>query len=239
MTRGQFIKNTMATVRRGIQEAAATAGVEEGFRQSQGATVARSQTSFHRNIDEDSQLFASASATFPLAAPELRGHKAKGSLDFSRESKGSRLSRIGNIGNLSPRILPEDSAEKSDFDLDGAVALVNAPIGGGLRLWETQLEIVLKDFYHSVKNSALPLHGASQEKIESSQSSGLAVFGGNNSMLRRSPSTISKAPSEQSRRGGDSTKLGAKWSSKNRSRQRVYNASHAGSSRTSLEDRSM
>jgi hypothetical protein len=227
MTKGQFVKNTMATIRRGIQEAAVEAEARE-FQRQQNTGTTRSR----RNTD-DSQIFAS---TFP---PPPSGHKAKASFEFGKEQKGSRLSRIGNIGNLSPRILPEDHAEKAGFAVDGGSALVNNALGGGMRMWETQLETVLKDFYHSVKSSALPLHGSSQEMIEPHHSNSLTVFGPG--MLRRSPSTVSKATSEMGSRGrsADNNKLGTKWTSKNRSRGRVYNGSFAGSSRTSLEDRSV
>ncbi|KAA8897093.1 hypothetical protein FN846DRAFT_900209 [Sphaerosporella brunnea] len=239
MTRGQFIKNTMATIRRGIQEAAAIAEELE-FRQQQSNTMpCRSQTPHRRNAGDESPTFASASATFPLAAPEIKGYKARSSSEFGKEHKGSRLSRIG--GSLSPRILPDDHAEKAEIDAGGGDALVNAPIGGGLRLWETQLEIVLKDFYQSVKTCALPLHGSSQENMDL-HSNSLSVFSGAGGVLRRSPSTISKAASEMSSVGRgrtDNNKLGAKWTAKNRSRQRVYNGSFAGSSRTSLEERSV
>lgn len=244
MTRGQFIKNTVSTIRRVVQEAPAPApidGLEMVKAPSNTMPPPRSHAPSRKNADEEP--LPASSSTFPLAASDAKGHKTSTSVDFGRDHKGSRLSRIGNIGNLSPRIAPEDQGEKLDFDLDGGSALVNAPLGGGgLRLWETQIEIVLKDFYQSVKGSALPLHGSSREKLEAPpHSNGLSVFGAGG-MLRRSPSNISKAPSEMSTAGKqreNNKNLGTKWASKNRSRPRIYNGSFAGSSRTSLEDRSV
>lgn len=242
MTRGQFMKNTMSTIRRGLQEAAAGTDELEPAKPTHSNTMPRSQTPFRRNTDDDPPTFViPPAATFPLAAPDAKEHKTRSSIDLGRDHKGSRLSRIGNIGNLSPRIMPEDQGENCDIDLDGGNALVNAPLGGGLRIWESQIEVILKDFYGSVKGCALPLHGSSREKLETPHSNGLSVFG-SGGMLRRSPSNISKAPSEMSNAGkqrDNNKNLGTKWASKNRSRQRVYNGSFAGSSRTSLEDRSM
>ena len=230
MTRSQFIKNTMSTIRRSIQDATAAELEEQEQQLTHSSSFPLASQALTRNKTDDSQ--------------EMKGHKARSSMELGKEHKGSRLSRIGNLGSLSPRMLPDDHAgDKGDHEADGGTALVNAPHLGGLRLWESQLEGVLKGFYHSIKVSALPLHGTSQDAYLASHhsSGGLSVFG-NSGILRRSPSTISKAASEMSggTRGRDNTKLGTnKWSSKNRSRQRVYNGSFAGSSRTSLEERSM
>ena len=214
MSRGQFIKNTMATIRRGLQETAASEDLP-----------VRSPTPFRRNTDEEPST--QSMATSPITEQKL--HRNRPSTEFGREHKGSRLSRIGGLGNMGPWM---DEQTDRDFDLDGSIALVNGPVRG-VRLWEAQVEVVLKDIYLSVKGSALPLHGLSQE-IDSPHLSAV----GTNQGLRRSPSNISKAASEMSAtRSRDNTRLGAKWTAKNRSRQRLYNGSFAGSSRTSLEDR--
>ncbi|RPA99221.1 hypothetical protein L873DRAFT_1684452 [Choiromyces venosus 120613-1] len=208
MTRGQFIKNTMSSIRRIISETPT-----ESKPVHHNTFPLRSQTPFRPNDDDDGSpgMNALPSATLPLAAQERKMSESRTSLDF-----------------------------KIDCDMDGGLALVKAPLGGGIRVWETQIEIVLKEFYASVKASALPLHGAPQEKVvETPHHSSLSVFGSN--VLRRSPSTVSRAPSELSvsARNNRDSKLGAKWTAKNRSRPRLYNGSYAGSSRTSLEDRSM
>lgn len=227
MTRGQFLKNTMATIRRGLAD---VPGTPLEARPAHHTLPNRSSTLL---TAQDSPMGgATASGTFPLTKDKTV--EPRTSLDFGRSNRNS--SKPGAIGNLSPR-LPDDNSP--DYDMDGGLALVNAPISGGIRLWETQVEIILKDFYTSVKTCALPLHGAPREKANDTHlhsTGALSVFG--SGMLRRSPSTISKAGSE--RYGNDSsTRLGAKWTAKNRSRPKLYNGSYAGSSRTSLEDRSL
>ncbi|PUU79637.1 hypothetical protein B9Z19DRAFT_1100692 [Tuber borchii] len=235
MTRSQFIKNTMSSIRRIVAEAPV-----ESKPAHYSTFPPRSQTPFRPSDDDDSPgVSAAPSATFPLAARERKMSEPRTSLDFVKGAKNS--SKASGIGNLSPKGAG-DSGEKMDYDMDGGLALVKAPLGGGggIRAWETQIETVLKDFYASVKASALPLHGVPQEKVvETPHHSSLSVFGSN--VLRRSPSTISRAPSELSvsNRNNRDSKLGAKWTAKNRSRPRLYNGSYAGSSRTSLEDRSM
>ncbi|KAI5806283.1 hypothetical protein EDC01DRAFT_142815 [Geopyxis carbonaria] len=234
MTRGQFLKNTMSTIRRGLQDVPAFEDSEMTKPSHHNTAPHRSQTPFQDHDDDSPVRTTAPAATFPGPLGHGRGHSSRPSLEF--KSAGSRLSRLGT---LSPRA-PDKDCEKPDYEMDGDLALVNAPVGGGIRVWETQVEIVLKDFYQSIKAVALPLHGVSQEKVDQHHSNSLNVFG-QGGVLRRSASTISKAPSEMSvaRRGDSSTKLNTKWASKNRSRQRIYNGSFAGSSRTSLEDRSM
>lgn len=235
MTRGQFIKNTMLSIRRIVAESAANRDTKLIH---YNTMPSRSQTPYRQSFSaqQDDPGLPSA-ATFPstreraYSGPSGTG---RGSVDFGRANRNS--SKPTGIGNLSPKG-DETSTEKMDYDMDGGLALVKNSLGGGIKVWETQVEIVLKDFYQSVKATALPLHGA-QEKVEVTHSTTLSVFG--SGMLRRSPSTVSRAPSELSvsNRNRDS-KLGTKWTAKNRSRPRLYNGSYAASSRTSLEDRSM
>ncbi|KAK6608140.1 PH and SEC7 domain-containing protein C11E3.11c [Botrytis cinerea] len=63
-----------------------------------------------------------------------------------------------------------------------------------------------------------------------------------NGMLRRSPSVLSKAPSESPSylrgRTAETVRTNGKWSNKTRSRPRLYPNSGMGSSRTSLDDQS-
>ncbi|KAA8566460.1 hypothetical protein EYC84_009023 [Monilinia fructicola] len=128
-----------------------------------------------------------------------------------------------------------------DTPLDDCGPLVKAPFRGTLRTWEVQVEIVLKDFYNSIRNDRLPLFGAvdrSQMPVASSNT--LSVF--TNGMLRRSPSVLSKAPSESASylrgRTAETVRTNGKWSNKTRSRPRLYPNSGLGSSRTSLDDQS-
>lgn len=130
-----------------------------------------------------------------------------------------------------------DMEKTADTD---AGPLVSTPFTGTVRAWEQQVEAVLKEFYTSIQKQRLPLHGAQPEK-EISRMSSNNFLGPTTSMLRRSPSTISKSGSDIFPRGrsADSRHGAARWSSKPRSRgARLYPPSMMGSSRTSLDDQS-
>ena len=148
---------------------------------------------------------------------------------------------------------------------DNCNVLVRFPYEGPLQGWETHLEIILKAIYDSIRRQPLPLHGSSRGggvtnanlNVNEPASSSLSVM--TSSMLRRTPSVMSKAPSENlsinyrscaggssiggGSRGGtfsDFRSVGFRWTSKSRSRPRVYHSSTMGSStsRTSLDDQS-
>jgi hypothetical protein len=123
----------------------------------------------------------------------------------------------------------------SDVPGSNAGPLVNTPFHGTIKAWEAQIETVLKDFYNSIQKQRLPLY--------SSQPDGDALAPPSNHLgngLRRSPSTLSKSGSDIFPRGrsADSRLTTGRWSSKPRSRARMYPASTMGSSRTSLDDQS-
>lgn len=107
-----------------------------------------------------------------------------------------------------------------------------------MKAWEELIETVLKGIYSSIRDQRLPLFGADPERhlpTAPSQNS-LSVMG----MLKRSPSVLSKAPSESqmSTRGriADNSKNNAsRWASKSRSRPGVGRTGFS-SSRTSLDD---
>ncbi|KAI1437329.1 hypothetical protein GGR50DRAFT_97054 [Xylaria sp. CBS 124048] len=115
--------------------------------------------------------------------------------------------------------------------------LVKAPFDGSNRAWESQMEVVLKDIYTSIRNERLPLFGASATSYPQphSHAGGFTMMG----KLKRSPSVLSKAPSESqaSVRGriNEANRIqGNRWISKSRSRPRLANG--FSSSRTSFED---
>ncbi|KAJ5397219.1 hypothetical protein N7509_005332 [Penicillium cosmopolitanum] len=132
-----------------------------------------------------------------------------------------------------------DMEKTTDTD---AGPLVSTPFTGTVRAWEQQVEAVLKEFYTSIQKERLPLHGAQpQPEKEISRMSSNNFLGPTSSLLRRSPSTISKSGSDIFPRGrsADSRHGAARWSSKPRSRgARLYPPSMMGSSRTSLDDQS-
>ncbi|KAL7951445.1 hypothetical protein V8C42DRAFT_304108 [Trichoderma barbatum] len=116
--------------------------------------------------------------------------------------------------------------------------LVKTAFYGPMRAWEEQIEVVLKSIYNSIRDDKLPLFGAEPERhlnTMPSQSS-LSVMG----MLKRSPSVLSKAPSESqmSTRGrvaDNNRNGGSRWASKSRSRPGL-GRNGFNSSRTSFDD---
>jgi len=156
----------------------------------------------------------------------------------------------GHVNNLvkSPTLPPGDlklGPGEGDVNNDrpnesGLVGncgpLVKTPFKGTIKAWEAQVETVLKDFYSSIQKQRLPLYN-SQPEVESLAPPSTTHLGGG---LRRSPSVLSKTGSDILPRGrsADSRMTTGRWSSKPRSRARLYPASHIGSSRTSLDDQS-
>ncbi|KAI9147787.1 PH and SEC7 domain-containing protein [Paramyrothecium foliicola] len=132
---------------------------------------------------------------------------------------------------------PRENSGFSDNGDEGD-ALVKSPFNGSKKAWEEQMELVLKGIYTSIRDERLPLFGADPEKLLPSapSQSSLSVIG----LLKRTPSVLSKAPSESqlSMRGRiaeSSRNNAARWGSKSRSR--VGNGRTGfSSSRTSFED---
>jgi hypothetical protein len=214
MTRSQFVKNTLPTILRVVADAA-----PDAFEPSR-PSILPSKTN-------DSELLS------PVFKPSEE-HLVR---DNERPSWRSSIK--------PPLRQDSDGLTRLNYNTptDDCGPLVKAPFNGTLRTWEVQVEIVLKDFYGSIRDERLPLFGATTEKQPMQQASqnSLSVF--TNGMLRRSPSVLSKTPSESlgNNRGrtADTVRLGTgKWASKNRSRPRVYPSSGMGSSRTSLDDQS-
>ncbi|GES65559.1 Sec7 domain protein [Aspergillus terreus] len=156
------------------------------------------------------------------------------------ERGGINADRPVNTPKLVNRLSRTDLSVKLAGDPESITGpLVSTPFNGTMRAWEQQVETVLRDFYSSIQKQRLPLHGAQPEK-EVSQPPPNNLLGPNSNALRRSPSTVSKSGSDIYPRGrsADSRYGAARWSSKPRSRARLYPPSTMGSSRTSLDDQS-
>ncbi|KAF1984082.1 hypothetical protein K402DRAFT_359896 [Aulographum hederae CBS 113979] len=195
MSRSQFVKNTLPTIRRIAEEGAK----EEDIRRS------RVEPSWVEDT------YSPVSPSFP---PET-----------GRSSQDARLSTV------------RKDSDGPD-NLDSCNILVKAPFKGSTKDWEFQVEIVLKEFYNSIRNTPLPLHGAAPVPHPEQSSNSLSVMA--SSMLRRTPSVISKAPSDSTSYRGRSSEFRSHTSrfphTKNRNRPRLYQTSTIGSSRTSLDD---
>lgn len=224
MTRSQFVKNTVPTILRVIEDAA-----PDAFEPNRPTVLAPK----FQSLEPESM------------ASDSLGDNLRVSRDsFDNEKPSWRLSMRPGM----PTALRANSDGPAPTPLNYATPmddcgpLVKAPFHGTLRTWEVQVEIVLKDFYNSIRADRLPLFGApaEQPKLQQPSQSSLSVFA--TGMLRRTPSVISKAGSEsqsftRGRTADTAVRLNTgKWSNKNRSRPRVYPHSTMGSSRTSLDD---
>ncbi len=224
MTRAQFIKNTLPTIRR-----VATDAAPDGFENNRASTLPAKSW-------RNSTL---GQATSPAPLTDLQ----EGRRSFEGRRPSYRLSTRPSDqviqayqSNNTPTALDYDTS------VDDCGPLVKAPFNGKLNTWEVQIDIVLKGFYNSIRQERLPLHSSEQQETVPDQkppSNSFSTMTSN--MLRRTPSVLSKAGSEnQSYRGRTAeNRLGTgRWTSKGRSRPRLYPASTIGSSRTSLEDQS-
>ncbi|KAF2018371.1 hypothetical protein BU24DRAFT_169419 [Aaosphaeria arxii CBS 175.79] len=218
MTRNQFVKNTLPTVVRVCKEAIKDAGEE---------TLRPQSTQFRRGSipwnDKSEPNSPSADvSSFGIEEEPLEGRRARSRLSVKPPMRS---------GSDGPGV---DSASAE------CNVLVNSPHNASMKAWEMQIETVLKEFYNSIRQQRLPLHGASNLQVhEQPSSNNLSVSG----LLRRTPSVLSKAPSDNiSYRGRSQTdfrSVGNRWQSKTRSRPRLYPNSTVASSRTSLDDTSV
>lgn len=219
MTRNQFVKNTIPTLRR-VAEADTYSTADSTIRisrnQARGALPFQEERS-NSVADSDNRL--------------------------SADDRGG-ASRLSNKHSLRPTSEIPSVASPGPYDhpVDPSELLVNNPHEGTNKSWEAALETVLKEFYLSIRQLCLPLHGAEEAALhEQPSSNSLSVM---TNIMRRTGSVISKTTSEDSR-GRPSTfrSAASRFTSKNRSRPRLYPTSTLGSSRTasrtSLEDGNM
>ena len=226
MTRAQYLKNMMPTLERIAADAA-----PGGFETIQPFVVppAREQVPL-----ADPPSPTPRAASFPLDR-----HEDRPSFDGRRPTY--RLSmRPSDDSSQGVLISSASTPLEKDAPMDDCGPLVKTPFVGKLSAWEVQIETVLKGFYSSIRARPLPLFGSDEESAESIRSTnGFSAI--TNNMLRRTPSVLSKAGSEaQTMRGKFyENRLGTgRWTSKTRSRPRLYPASTVPSSRTSFDDQS-
>ncbi|KAI1993187.1 hypothetical protein LOZ53_002233 [Ophidiomyces ophidiicola] len=212
MTRTQFIRNTMPTIQRVVDDAAPDSFEMSKFQRP-------------RSI-YDTGPFLERSST-----PHTEGDEAESNV----------------VSNLAPR--PQDTTTKlnpvinlsasNEMPISSAGQLVHLPFRGTRKAWEHQVEMVLKDCYYSIQKRRLPLHGQ-VEPEEQQPTNNFLTFTGN--MLRRTPSTLSRVTASDTLprgRPADNRLSTARWTSKPRSRARMYPSSTMASSRTSLDDQSV
>ncbi|CRK07041.1 hypothetical protein BN1708_009765 [Verticillium longisporum] len=162
----------------------------------------------------------------------------KDSLHATNEDVRPSADERSNRFSFKPAPRREPSADGAEgVEKDECGPLVKAPFGGTMRAWEAQVEIVLKLIYASIRDERLPLFGAEPSRnLGPTPHSNLSVMG----MLKRSPSVLSKAPSEshssiRGRLAENSRTNTARFGSKSRSRPRLGHNGFS-SSRTSFDD---
>lgn len=217
MTRSQFVKNTLPTIR-SIAEAAAAE-----FQRKQSV-----QSRVNMSFENPS---SPSSPVFPIEGRASEDRAERPSLEVKRSR--NRLS-------VRPPAR-QDSDGPDGPSNDNCNVLVNAPFNGSMKGWEFQVEIVLKEFYNSIRAQRLPLHGATQNQSNQEQQSGNSLSVVANA-LRRTPSVLSKAPSDTVSyrgRGAGFKSATERFGPRRPSRPRIYPTSTVGSSRTSLDDQSV
>ncbi|CAF9929059.1 MAG: Arf guanine nucleotide exchange factor yel1 [Alectoria fallacina] len=227
MTRQQFLKNILPTIRRVVTDAA-----PDGFTNNRASTL-------------------------PPPRPWVESLHSSGKTSTFHETQEGRRSFEGQrpLYRLSHRPSDQTVYTSTPFtQLDYATSLgdggpfVRSAFHGRLSTWENQIEIILKDFYGSIRQQPLPLHGIeTNEAAPQNLNTSNSLSAMTNSMLRRTPSTLSKAGSEnisysRGRQGPEQRFGTGRWQSKNRSRPRLYPASTSGtvasSRRSSLDEQS-
>ncbi|QSS60897.1 Sec7 domain-containing protein [Histoplasma capsulatum] len=225
MTRSQFIKNTMPTIQRVVLDAAPNA-----FERTNPGNASSKAQPPGANVISGALIGKSPTL------PPVR-HGGHGSVDM--DVPHSTLSKPTESTPRTNSLSVVGTSQNSDVPSSDSGPLVSTPFRGTQKGWEFQIESVLRDFYNSIHKQRLPLRGATVEAGEPHHpSNNFLTLTGN--MLRRTPSTLSKSGSDICPRGRhmENRLSTARWSSKPRSRPRLYPSSNIGSSRTSLDDQS-
>ena len=220
MTRTQFLKNILPTIRRVVMDAA-----PDAFVNPRASTL------------PPSKPWTDSSRTSKSPTPQDTVEPRR---SFENQRPVYRLSQRPSDQTVYTSTSPHTPLDFSN-SMGDCGPLVKTPFHGRLSSWENQVEIVLKDFYNSIRQQPLPLHGTESKDPapEASQTSN-SLSAMTSSMLRRTPSMLSKAGSENlsfSRGRVNEGRLGTgRWQSKNRSRPRLYPASSVATSRRSSFD---
>ncbi len=217
MTRTQYVKNTLPSVRR------VAAGVDP---EREEETIRKTNANGRGTIP-----WPDRSGSNP-SSPKLPPADIVESSDPFEGRRPSVRPVIRTDSDMSSTLTSASS--------DTCNVLVKAPFDGNTKGWEFQIEIVLKEFYNSIRQQRLPLHGSKPYESHDQQQSNSSLTVGN--LLRRTPSVLSKTPSDTTSFRGRSEYRSAtgRWASKTRSARRAfYPSSTVGSSRTSLDDGSV
>ncbi|KAI1204094.1 uncharacterized protein F4807DRAFT_454912 [Annulohypoxylon truncatum] len=206
MTKSQFVKNTMTTIKHALVDSAPEAFDRASVLPGKNSLLSPSESETVMSYEPEPEMKLSWRTSFkPIPLPLPRSD-----------------SSMGNY---------------SDGPVDTCGPLVKTPFEGTMKAWMQQMEQVLKEIYSSIRDEKLPLFGAEPSQPPSQTQSTLSVMG----VLKRSPSVLSKAPSEGQipARGRINEPVrpppGSRWNSKSRSRPR-FPGNGMSSSRTSFDD---
>lgn len=220
MTRVQFVKNTLPTIRRVVTDAVPHAFDETVNAPHVGARPPLPWT--------DTASSVPTSPTLPAESEERPSIDMKRNKRLSIRPSMNRTNSEGGVPNTPTGNGPTNLLVSYVWDPDQTQ-----------RSWLFDIEHVLKSFFNSIKTEALPLHQSNPvpHVAPIQHANTLSVLP---STLRRTGSVLSKAPSEsmsfRGRRGTGLDSMSSRWQSKTRSRNKAYPASTVGSSRTSFDD---
>ena len=225
MTRTQFLKNILPTIRRVVTDAA-----PDAFTNARASTMPPARPW----INNPSSAMTKSS---PPVSPSLDGRRS-----FEGQRPVHALSQ-----RPSEQAAHAISQSSTPIDFASSIGdhgpLVKTGHHGKLSTWENQIELILKDFYNSIRQQPLPLHGAEPPERpapQAPQQSSNSLSAITSNILRRTPSMVSKTGSENmnySRGRQNEGRPGtSRWMSKTRSRPRLYPASTVASSRRSSFD---
>ncbi|PPJ57631.1 hypothetical protein CBER1_00223 [Cercospora berteroae] len=232
MSRSAYVKNTLPTIRRVVQDAA-----PDAF----GGTIKPTPSALRPTMPWSNS--GPSEPTSPIMTPTSPSARAERTDSNTMLEPASASSFAVNSKRLSIR----PSAVRNDSDVmtpESAAngvsnALVSSPWTGNIRGWEAELETILKSFFTSIKTEPLPLHGATAQDVMSNRNLSVVDM---SSTLKRSGSIVSKAPSEAMssmsyRSNAKDFRSAMRWPGRgNRAKGKLYPPSTAGSSRTSFDD---
>jgi hypothetical protein len=233
MTKSAYVKNTLPTIRRVVQDAA-----PDAFEASMSKATPQQLRPSVPWTDLNPSAPSSPAAPTPRTPdmPADRSNSVPSQDTLQASAINTNLKRL----SIRPAASRNDSdittPGTSDSNMGSTNALVNSPWMGSIRGWEMEIEIILKSFFTSIRNDPLPLLGV---PIAEPMNRNLSIADMNGA-LKRNGSVISRAPSDNvSYRSGnkDFRSMAMRWPGRvNRSRPKLYPASTVGSSRTSFDD---
>ena len=213
MTRAQFVKNTLPTIKRIVADAP-----PEAFERRVKQPV------FAQRPDLPWQDSTGSIPTAPgspsMQKSEVQTHDKRRSTDSRRPTLAKRMSWSFGIN--------KDEPDDWSPPHSGSTALVDERFDGKPTEWHFELESILKSFFTAIKSEPLPMY---KEKKQS--------FVGQDGRPRRAGSIKSVAPSEMSMRSKktDFHSMSSRWGKKG-IRNKFYASSTMASSRTSFDDNS-